>query len=125
MHFQTKGQVIDANGNIVDDGDPVLRQGQTYRVPVILMDAKQGTVTSIPAFADPMTGHRPGYAFTSDQERKRRIQQQVVYNASIEQRWRSGSTAEKPTATQQQTADARVRAYAAYEQRLTNSWRHR
>jgi len=83
------------------------------------MDGMQRAVTGTPIFSDPMVGHRPGYVPITDQERLRRTQQQMAYDAVVSDRWRTpAGTAAKQS---QPTGDAR----AAYEHRLTNAWRHR
>lgn len=109
-----------------EDGREVLEDGERLSINMMLMDAQQRTVATRAILAnDAAIGHRPGSLPLTDTERARRTALYRDHDKRLGERWKNPlPTVSKPDATQL-TGDARMDAYAHYQDQITNAWRHR
>lgn len=113
-------KIIDGN-EILEDGETinVARNGQTVRVPMMLMDGKPAPVLS----------HKPGFLAVSDADRAVLDVAHAVRDKRLSEAWRNPppvdqaqTTAPKaPTTAATLTSDQR---YAARDSRLETAWRN-
>ena len=109
------------------DGKEVLEDGERFVANVMLMDAQQRAVAALQPQADALggSGHRPGYAMLSDAERERRAALYRDHDERLSARWQSPSDIKTTDDATRSTGDARLDAYARYQDRVTNAWRGR
>ena len=88
-----------------------------------MMDSMQHAVAGDAVVVD-AAGHRPGYARLSDAERERRDSLYRDHDEKLSARWRSPPATASATEIRQSTGDARLDAYARYQQHITDAWRH-
>jgi hypothetical protein len=106
---------------VAEDGETisVARDGQTVRVPIMLMDSRPA-----PAFS-----HKPGFIAVSDAERAALDVAHVVRDKKLSEAWRNPPPVDQaqttvpkaPTTVATLTSDQR---YAARDSRLETAWRN-
>ena len=102
------------------DGKEVLEDGERLVVNVMLMDAQQRALAAsiIPIM------HRPGFVQLTDADKAAR---QTMYDQAdkrLNERWKNPAPVNRAD-TVHPARDARLDAYAHYQDRITNAWRHR
>ena len=122
-----------------DDNDKrVLKDGESLRVNVMLMDGVRreiaGATTSLRNFDGTPAGHKPGYVTTSDAERERRAALYAAHDAKVSSAWqqpapsqadhssKSGRSAQGDPPSRAANND-RAAAYAADDKRISEAWR--
>ena len=125
-----------------DEDDDVVADGESVRVPVVLMDAVQRAVATDGLRLHDGTGnpagHKRGYVFGGNAEQRQRVAEAYdERTARIQNAWREPparaernerqlETWRQPGARpglRQDAATDRAAAYAAYVQRIQNAWR--
>jgi hypothetical protein len=74
--------------------DEIVRDGQTVRVPIMLMDARQRQIADR---KPSQYGHRPGSMPLTDAERVVKVDRQRAYEQKITQRWRNPASGSEPS----------------------------
>lgn len=106
--------------HVAEDGETisVARNGQTVRVPMMLMDGKPAPVLS----------HKPGFLAVSDADRAALDVAHAVRDKRLSEAWRNPppvdqeqTTVPKATTVATLTSDQR---YAARDSRLETAWRN-
>lgn len=110
-----------------DEDDDVVRDGQTIRVSLMMMDSMDPVQCAVAsnALVGDGVGHRPGSLALTDADRERRQQLHDAYERTLTSRWRNPLTPASQRNPERPTGDARLDAYAQYNQRVANAWRHR
>ncbi len=113
-------KLIDGN-EILEDGETisVARDGQTVRVPIMLMDSR-------PA---PVPPHKPGFLATNDAERAALDIAHAVRDKRLSDAWRNpepvdpafAAAPKAPTPSVALTSD---QLYSARDKRIEGAWRH-
>jgi hypothetical protein len=106
-----------------EDGREVLEDGEHLTVRMQLMDALQRVVAGNAVLADAV-GHKPGSLPMTDAERERRTSLYRDHDKRLSERWRTPQQTASTTDARHSTGDARLDAYARYQQRVTDAWRH-
>jgi hypothetical protein len=134
-----KYQKIDKNGDHLTDDDDIVRDGQSLRVPIMLMDAASRAPADASAItariladqALPTVLHRPGaLAVVTDAERNARDQLYAARDRRVADAWKNTRAPIAAPAAQTApalsavalTADSEAR-YARRDQRLRDAWR--
>jgi hypothetical protein len=97
-----------------DDDDKIAKDGQTVRVPMMLLDAQQRKVAVDTIIKDAIgksvstVGHRPGGLAVADADVQRRHALHMTYDAMISQRWRSPQVTANQSDAERPTGDARL-----------------
>jgi hypothetical protein len=113
----------DTLGTPTDDDSEVVRDGERIVIRMSMMDSLQHAVAGGIAVADAV-GHRPGSLPMTNAERERRTALYQDHDKRLSERWMTlQPTADTPDAGHS-TGDARLDAYARYQQRVTDAWRH-
>lgn len=107
-----------------DEDDEVLRDGERIVIRMSMMDSLQRAVVGDAAFTDAV-GHKPGSLAMTDAERERRTSLYRDHDEKLGERWRTPLPTASTTDARHSTGDARLDAYARYQQRVTDAWRHR
>lgn len=106
-----------------EDGKEVLEDGEHLVVRMHMMDSMQHAVAGGGALSDAI-GHRPGSLPVTDSDRQRRTAMVDAYEKTLTSRWRNPLTPASQSNPERLTGDARTDAYAQYNQRVANAWRH-
>jgi hypothetical protein len=103
-----------------EDADYVVRDGESVRVPVFLMDAVQRRVAAFDA-----RDHQPHYAELTDEVRKLRSATRTEYLAGLQDAWRSPArrAPRKIAAADADPMRRRTEARDAYVERTCEAWR--
>lgn len=113
---------------IEDDDDQIARDGQTIRVPLMLMDSVQKAVASSTVTNDG-AGHRPGYAVITDAMVKDRLKLYDAYIARVTSAWKNppavlaNATDGKAPPPHKPATDDRAKLCDAYDKKLSERWR--
>ncbi len=105
------------------DGKEIVEDGERISIGVMLMDAQQKAVADKTVVFDTV-GHKPGGMVLTDADKKKREQPYRDYDAVLAARWRSSPPPIIPTEAKRSIGDARSDAYEAYQERVSNAWRH-
>ena len=106
----------------------IAEDGETVRCPMVLMDGAArdfaATVRHILRPEVPLM-HRPGFVQLSDTEKSNRERLYRDHDNNLAERWKNPTQQVNRSDTVQSTGDAKLNAYAHYEKRVSNAWRHR
>ena len=105
------------------DGKEVVEDGETVKINMMLMDGVQRAVAGDGVLADAV-GHRPGSLPMTDAEREHRTTLYSDHDKRLSERWRTPQPTANTTDARHSTSDARLDAYANYQERIANAWRH-
>ena len=106
-----------------DENDEVLRDGEHIVIRMRMMDSVQRAVVGDAVLTDGV-GHRPGSLPMTDSERERRTLLYRDHDEKLGERWRTPQPTASTTDARHSTGDARLDAYASYQERVTDAWRH-
>lgn len=106
----------------------VLKDGEVYRVPIMLLDGVSKVVAeSLGAMDMNVDDNRPHFASQTDADRKRRQQLYVDAEQRLCDRWKHptplAADVVKPAASQP-TGDAKQDAYDNYDRHISERWKH-
>jgi hypothetical protein len=122
-----------------DEIDPVARDGEFIRVPVMMCDSLAGYRRGYaPA---QLIGHQPGFVRLTDQQVAERARARAAWVRDLSDPWRTDGKRRKPDPDEENgeengengdddenndrrsASDARAAAYDGYVKRLTTAWR--
>lgn len=107
-----------------DDEDKVLKDGQSLRVPVFMMDSALDTVQrAIIAAQQPETRHAPGSLPLTDADRASREELYLRRDKKLTDAWKNAPPLEPAQAKTAIVPTSSAERYAARDARLENAWR--
>jgi hypothetical protein len=103
-----------------DQKKKILRDGEVYRVPILVMDSQQRAV----AASQPGTvGHRPGSLPITDADRAARVARQAAADAKLCDRWKHPPATQVTTAPPPAPTTDVAALYAKRDKALSEAWK--
>lgn len=106
--------------NELEDDKDVLKDGQSMRVPLFLMDSLSRVVVTDTA---PTVGHKPGSLAITDADRASRDELYQRRDKRLTDAWKNPPPLEPSQAKTAVVPAASADRYAARDARLENAWR--